>query len=94
MLLPALRVGKVSRTTSRLASLAAHPAFRERLGRRCRAAGVHLQTVSEHGTTILCGVCFRPNRALGASKRFVCSLLGCRNREDRDRGAARKILLR
>lgn len=70
----------------------AHYRFRQRLLNRCRRANCSVAVVTEEYTSKTCGKCGEIHDKLGPNKRFVCPT--CAHDVDRDRNAARNILLK
>lgn len=70
----------------------AHYRFRQRLLNRCKRANCSVAIVTEEYTSMTCGKCGELHVKLGRNKRFHCP--ACAHEVDRDRNAARNILLK
>jgi hypothetical protein len=103
-ILPKFQVGGMTRkhtrsskkVSRRLRSLH-HYAFRQRLFHVCKPTprnprGTRVILSNEAWTTKCCGKCAFVINGIGASKTVTCP--SCHHREDRDGGAARKILIK
>lgn len=69
----------------------AHYRFRQRLLNRCKRSNCGVAVVTEEYTSMTCGKCGELHAKLGRNKRFRCPT--CNHDVDRDRNAARNILL-
>ena len=88
---------RISGAVSRRMRLLHFGEFRDLLLRQCtgpRQKAELFEGVDESFTSMCCGKCGHPNKALGASKVFRCLQPNCGNVECRDGGAARKILIK
>jgi putative transposase len=70
----------------------AHYRFRQRILHRCKRANCSVAVVTEEYTSMTCGNCGELHVKLGRDKRFLCPT--CAHHVDRDRNAARNILLK
>ena len=83
---------RANRTTRRRMHLWGHYKFQQRLKATAETSGVTVGIVDESYTSKTCGQCGILNDKLGGAKTFRCP--HCGHEEDRDMGAARKIILR
>ena len=83
---------KINKTTRRRMYLWAHFKFRQRLLATAQLTGTTVGLVDESFTSKTCGRCGVLHETLGAAKTFRCPR--CDHVEDRDIGAARKIIVR
>lgn len=83
---------KLNKKTKRRMYLWGHYQFKQRLQSIAKKEGKVVGLVDESYTSKTCGNCGFLHEKLGSSKVFNCPY--CKHKEDRDIGAARKILLR
>jgi hypothetical protein len=86
------RTRTISPTTVRKMLNWSHFEFRQRLKHKADELGTRVHEVGEEYTTMACGECGRLNRSIGSGTWFKCT--HCTYECDRDRGAARTIIIK
>ena len=85
---------KIRNKTVRQILTWAHFTFRQRLLQKAELFGTKVILCDEHYTSKTCGHCGRIKHDLGGAKTFICKNSKCRYVADRDKNAAKNILLR